>query len=362
MTEIHAARGERYNEIRSSGLQAEIDAYGGELGDALKKLNEIEGEISAYDENMAERYTREALSAVVLGEKTSYIFDPEQQAALEGMRDEFIQASADYENGSREAGDKMADLRDEAIALAAAAYDSSDRALAREEMERDLIGAIRENTAALKGWRSDYETSQALSEGLASGLFVVGGTTTTGRSVYHDLGNNRGEEPAAGRSVYHDPGYAYGLDRVPYDGYAAVLHEGERVLTAREAREADRDEEFDEAYTGRLQAEISAYGGELGEAVSALNRIAGQEGTHSVRGSSHAYGLERVPYDGYAAVLHQGERVLTAREAREADRNRTPIQITITGNQFGAGVTAEEIAQRLADALERKLAAGRVRT
>lgn len=80
------------------------------------------------------------------------------------------------------------------------------------------------------------------------------------------------------------------------------------------------------------------------------------------RGSSHAYGLERVPYDGYAAVLHQGERVLTAREAREADRNRTPIQITITGNQFGAGVTAEEIAQRLADALERKLAAGRVRT
>ena len=69
-----------------------------------------------------------------------------------------------------------------------------------------------------------------------------------------------------------------------------------------------------------------------------------------------------MPYDGYAAILHEGERVQTAREAGETDRNKTPIQITITGNQFGAGVTAEEIAQRLADALEIKLAAGRVRT
>lgn len=79
-------------------------------------------------------------------------------------------------------------------------------------------------------------------------------------------------------------------------------------------------------------------------------------------GTSYAYGLARVPYDGYAAVLHQGERVLTAREAREDDRSRTPIQITITGNSFGAGVSAEEIAQRLADELEVKLAAGRIKT
>ena len=29
--------------------------------------------------------------------------------------------------------------------------------------------------------------------------------------------------------------YANGLDYVPYDGYPAILHEGERVLTRREA-------------------------------------------------------------------------------------------------------------------------------
>lgn len=36
--------------------------------------------------------------------------------------------------------------------------------------------------------------------------------------------------------------------------------------------------------------------------------------------AGHAYGLSRVPYNGYPALLHEGERVLTASQAREADR------------------------------------------
>lgn len=69
-----------------------------------------------------------------------------------------------------------------------------------------------------------------------------------------------------------------------------------------------------------------------------------------------AFGLSNVPRDGLY-YLHQDERVQTAQEAR-SEKARTPVQITITGNTFGAGVTAEEMAQRLADAIERKLAAG----
>jgi hypothetical protein len=69
-----------------------------------------------------------------------------------------------------------------------------------------------------------------------------------------------------------------------------------------------------------------------------------------------AFGLSNVPRDGLY-YLHQDERVQTAQEAR-SEKARTPLQITITGNTFGAGVTAEEMAQRLADAIERKLAAG----
>ena len=71
-----------------------------------------------------------------------------------------------------------------------------------------------------------------------------------------------------------------------------------------------------------------------------------------------AFGLDRVPRDGLY-YLPQDERVSTAREAREQDRGgRSGVQITITGNNFGAGVSAEEIAQRLADQIEMHLAAG----
>lgn len=78
--------------------------------------------------------------------------------------------------------------------------------------------------------------------------------------------------------------------------------------------------------------------------------------TRYFTGTGDAFGLDRVPRNGLY-YLHQDERVQTAQEAR-SDRSGRPIQITITGNNFGAGATAEEIAQRLADSIERKLAAG----
>lgn len=78
--------------------------------------------------------------------------------------------------------------------------------------------------------------------------------------------------------------------------------------------------------------------------------------TRYFTGTGDAFGLDRVPRNGLY-YLHQDERVQTAQEAR-SDRNVRPIQVTITGNNFGAGATAEEIAQRLADSIERKMAAG----
>lgn len=76
--------------------------------------------------------------------------------------------------------------------------------------------------------------------------------------------------------------------------------------------------------------------------------------------TGNAFGLDRVPKNGLY-YLHEDERVSTAREAREQDvaKSRGTIRdIIITGNNFGAGVSAEEIAQRLADQIEMHLAAG----
>ena len=238
MTEIDNARGEGYNAERSQGLQAEIDAYGGALGEAVEHLNTIAGQNEAYLENLSEQYTREALSAVLLGRGTSGIFDQEQQDALAGMREEYLAASEAYESGSQEAGLKMDSLRQQAEALATAAYESSEQYQMVQDTELDLIGAIRENTAALEGWRNDYELQQEQSKGQGLGGLLSGGST--GRSEeerkyqrwrsggYYDVETKTWKR------------YASGLRRVPYDDYAALLHEGERVLTAREARQADQ--------------------------------------------------------------------------------------------------------------------------
>ena len=67
MTEIDNAMGEGYNERAKEGLQADIDAYGGALGDALAQANEIIGEGKAIAENLDRQYSREALSALTLG-------------------------------------------------------------------------------------------------------------------------------------------------------------------------------------------------------------------------------------------------------------------------------------------------------
>ena len=68
---------------------------------------------------------------------------------------------------------------------------------------------------------------------------------------------------------------------------------------------------------------------------------------------SHAYGLTRVPYDNYPALLHEGERVLTAAEAR---RGGSAV-VNITGNQFTVREEADvdriasAIASRVSDAM-----------
>lgn len=77
---------------------------------------------------------------------------------------------------------------------------------------------------------------------------------------------------------------------------------------------------------------------------------------------SHAGGLYSVPYDGYIAELHKGERVLTAMEARayRAQENITNTAVNLGGiviNYSGGGSPAEARAAGavMADEIQRKL-------
>lgn len=237
MTEIDNAAGEGYNEKAKEGLQADIDAYGGELGDALATANEIIGEGKAIAENLDRQYSREALSALTLGTDTT-VYGEEQAAALQEMHGQYTDLVERYQTASEEdkaiiAGEIEA-LKEKAQAMADAGYDASSMAQSLQDVELDLIASIRDLTDKIGSvaWGRDYEISQERGKG----QMAVSDDGSSGRAIsssYQDWVRESNTD------AFYTP-HAAGLDRVPYDNYAALLHEGERVLTAREAREQDR--------------------------------------------------------------------------------------------------------------------------
>lgn len=232
MTEISSATGKGYNDARISGLQAEIDAYGGALGTALQELGSVQGANQAYLDNLREQYTREALSAVLLGQGTT-LYDTEDQERLRAWRQEYLDAQERYAAGDRDAGLDMEALAEEARAMATAAYESSEQYQAVADQQENLISSMRDLTDSFDAWTAAYGIQQEQTRGR---MAVSGGTSAAG-------GGPGGWDALVSNALdTHNEffGHASGLRRVPYDNYAALLHEGERVLTAREARELDR--------------------------------------------------------------------------------------------------------------------------
>lgn len=76
------------------------------------------------------------------------------------------------------------------------------------------------------------------------------------------------------------------------------------------------------AKENELYAKMKSIGIEMANAMAAVNSAASVDG-------SHAAGLAYVPFDGYIARLHQGERVLTAKEAQAYINRATPTNFDV---------------------------------
>ena len=254
--EMANAQGEAYNTLRSEGKQRQIDYYAG-ITDELSGLNAMIGAGEAAQENLKEQYQREAMEAVLKGTEIR-LYEGEQAETLRKLRQEYMVIQADYadlQDGAKKTGkideselialgERSDALKSKLEALAEGAFDASGEMQEVRDVELELISAIRENTLALgeAAYLGDYEKQQELSVG-------------TGGAYIDSLDL---QEQAAGirQSVDHftGPGYngpfdvdpanwsphAWGLGYVPYDNFPALLHQGERVLTASQARAADR--------------------------------------------------------------------------------------------------------------------------
>ena len=244
--EMANAQGEAYNTLRSEGKQRQIDYYAG-IADEMSGLNAMIGAGEAAQENLKEQYLREAMTTLLTGTGGS-LYEGEQAETLARLHEEYTALAAAFQDASEEEkitlGEKADSLKSQAEALAEGAFDASGEMQEVRDVELELISAIRENTLALgtAAYLGDYEKQQELSVG-RGGAYIDS----------LDL-----QEQAAGirESVDHftGPGYngpfdvdpanwsphAWGLGYVPYDNFPALLHQGERVLTASQARAADR--------------------------------------------------------------------------------------------------------------------------
>ena len=227
--------GEAYNEERGKSIAQQIETYGGELGTALQEANQAIGAGRAALENLADSYTEEALGAVLTGKGTTLQWSDENTQRLKELSALYQSAMEDYKDGNTQAGALVESYLEEARALAEAQYDSSEAAMSVADTEKDLITAINENTSALRGWRGSYDTSQALTKGRAAGA-IAGDPQAMGDISYNaELGTGSAStivRQKAGRAGK----FATGIDYVPYDNFPALLHQGERVQTAEEAR------------------------------------------------------------------------------------------------------------------------------
>lgn len=231
--EMANAQGEAYNTLRSEGKQRQIDYYAG-ITDELSGLNAMIGAGEAAQENLKEQYLREAMTTLLTGTGGS-LYEGEQAETLARLHEEYTALAAAFQDASEEEkitlGEKADSLKSQAEALAEGAFGASGKMQEVKDVELELISAIRDNTKALGGaaYLTDYEKQQELSRGTSYAPPLEPGEET---NAITSLWGKR-LEGVHGR-------YAYGLDYVPYDNFPALLHQGERVLTASQARAADQ--------------------------------------------------------------------------------------------------------------------------
>ena len=199
--ELDNAMGEGYNQTRMQGLEAQKEWLDGDSGQEMQEAYTAIGAWKASLENAKEQYIRDAMNDA-MGSEEYKTAEAEGDAAEMGRI--LMQA-------------KIAGMNEYN------ANEGKDEELAQE---LSLIESVRDDAALNNSyWDAGYTLGQEFSKGRAA---------ATTDSAWADAVNNFNSGYTKHRSGHQR---AMGIDYVPYDNFPALLHEGEKVLTAGEARQ-----------------------------------------------------------------------------------------------------------------------------
>lgn len=208
---LDSRMGEGYNAERKKGLEKRgefLDQYSGQQGEAY----ELIGKYKADLENKHQQSIDDAIKKAMDSEE----FKETKDGAIKGR------------------------LISEAKARAEIQYKNSDDYKIMQENEMSLIQSIQADEAVNDGYMNfGMQMAEQFTKGYGNGINLA---KEQGK---FNINEEKKEESIletyiinpfksifgdSGKSVDYKPN-AVGLDRVPYDNYPALLHEGERVLT-----------------------------------------------------------------------------------------------------------------------------------
>lgn len=241
---LDAAMGEGYNEERNKGLQAQIDYLGGNA-DQMEAIYSALGRREAELENTKEALARDIETSATTGELVGLAknMSEENQALLEELTGKINDALASGDDAALSSAWRGVQ------ALKEAAWTNTDEYDEYVQAELDTIEYVQDATAG-----SYYTAGVAQQDAQTRGYVdaarrnqnrIARANAETAEAIAaYEFNPQQQRALAAGDSksdmaraaMAAARGYATGINRVPYNNFPALLHEGERVLTAREAR------------------------------------------------------------------------------------------------------------------------------
>lgn len=217
---LNAAMGEGYNEERKKGMQEQIDYLGGEMAKEQQEAYKSIGQWKASLENEREKAMRDAVQSA--------------------MQSDAYQKAKATKNGA-----EMGRIMAEAQIEGENAFKDTEGYKTMVQAEKGLVGSIQNSMKQDKTyWNYGYEMGQEFGRGYLS---ARGASYTSYVTPEHSKLGDPAEalDNALNRPTLRNPfqkpfnSKAIGMLRVPYDGYPALLHEGEEVRTASASRAGD---------------------------------------------------------------------------------------------------------------------------
>ena len=216
-TQADAAYGQGFNDTRKVGLQDQID-FEKENMEALEKVNYAIGVYYAELENKKEDLIREYQSDII--------------------------SSEDFQNA--DTTEEYVTIAEKLMEAESAALDEYNATIGKEIVDKQisLANSVAENASLNEAsWNAGYRIGQQYSKGLAAAVKSSWETALANMSppgtTTETTTTSKPPLPPNSNSAMSGAGAAFGINRVPYDDYPVRLHQGERVLTANQARQMD---------------------------------------------------------------------------------------------------------------------------